>query len=354
MADESFQERTEQATPKRREDARKKGQVARSAELSSFAVLGFSLLGFLVFGAALAQPLGDMAVRYFSNLAQTEVSITSIGRLLADSMFTFGKAAAIPAAIAAVVGIGAAVMQVGWKPSFEALEIKWERFDVVKGIGRLFSKRSLFQLGRDTVKLAIIGWVGYLAVDAESDRFPLFVDMDTAQIGLTLGGMALRVGFKITAALLVIAAADYAFQKYDFEKNLRMTRQQVKEELKHTEGDPQIKARVRRVQRELSQRRMMQDVPKADVVVTNPTHLAVALQYDRDAMNAPTVIAKGADLIAERIKQIAREHQIPVVENQPLARALYRTVEIGVEIPEALFEAAAAVLAMAYRTRKER
>jgi len=352
MAEESFQERTEKATPKRREEARKKGQVAKSAEISSFAVLGFSLLGFMAFGPILAKTLGSLAVTNFSNLAHFEITPYTIPGHLVHWMKQFAQAAVFPAAVAAVVGTGVAVLQVGWKPSAEAMEIKWEKFDIVKGIGKLFSMRSLFQLVRDTLKLTIIAWVAYLAIDVESKHFPLLVDMQLGQFAMTLGGMALRVAFKITIALLVIAAADYAYQKYEYEKNLRMTKQQVKEEMKTLEGNPQIKSRVRRIQREMSQKRMMQDVAQADVVVTNPTHLAVALKYNREEMAAPTVIAKGAELIAEQIKHVAREHEIPIIENKPLARALYRTVAIGIEIPEALFEAAASVLAIAYRIKR--
>jgi len=352
MAEESFQERTEKATPKRREDARKKGQVAKSAEVSSFAVLGFSLLGFMAFGPILAKTLSGLAITNFGNLTAFEITPFTITDHFVEWLKVFAQAAILPAGVAAVVGIGVAVMQVGWKPSAEAMEIKWEKFNVVKGVGKLFSMRSLFQLSRDTLKLTIIAWVAYLAIDIESRSFPLLVDLELGQFAMTLGGMALRVGFKITVALLVIAAADYAYQKYEYEKNLRMTKQQVKEEMKQLEGNPQIKSRVRQIQREMSQKRMMQDVAKADVVVTNPTHLAVALQYDRDSMSAPTVIAKGAELIAEQIKKVAREHEIPIIENKPLARALYRSVAIGIEIPETLFEAAASVLAMAYRLKR--
>jgi flagellar biosynthetic protein FlhB len=351
MAEESFQERTEKATPKRREDARKKGQVAKSAELSSFFVLTFSLLGFLAFGPMLAKTLAGLATHHFEHLNEIEISVTTISGHYQNWLLTYGRAAALPALVAAVIGGAVAVLQVGWKPSFEAMELKWERFDIIKGLKKLFGARSLFQLARDTAKLLIIAWVAYLAIDAEKAKFPLLVDLGLGQTALTMAGMAVRVGFKITAALLVIAAVDYAYQRYDYEKNLRMTKQQVKEEIKHLEGDPQIKSRVRRIQREMSRRRMMEDVASADVVVTNPTHLAVALRYDRSQMSAPTVVAKGAELVAQKIREIALAHNIPVVENRPLAQALYRTVAIGVEIPEALFEAAAAVLAMAYKLR---
>lgn len=348
MAEESFQEKTEPATAKHREESRKKGQVAKSAEMSSFFVLSFSLLGLLVFGPAMSDTLSELAVYNFQNIGHIDISVSTLQGLMSGWMITFLEAAAIPALIAAIVGTSIAVLQVGWKPSFESMEFKWDRFDVIKGLGKLVSGRSLFQLARDTMKLTIIAWIAYYAIRAEQKIFPLFVDFSIGQFSQELASMALRVGFKVTAGLLIIAAADYAYQKWEHEKNLRMTKQQLKEESKHLEGDPHIKARVRKIQREMAQSRMMPDAAEADVVVTNPTHLAVALKYDRDVMSAPRVVAKGADYIATKIRDIAKEHGVPIIEDKPLAQALYRTVRIGVEIPEALFEAAAAVLALAY------
>lgn len=353
MGEESLQEKTEPATAKHREESRKKGQVAKSAEMSSFFVLSFSLLGLLVFGPAMADTLSKLAVHNFQNLGHIDVSITTLPGLMSGWMITFLEAATFPAMIAAIVGTSLAVLQVGWKPSFESMEFKWDRFDVIKGVGKLVSGRSLFQLVRDSMKLALIGWIAYYAIRAEQEVFPLFVDFSVGQISQELVSMSLRVGFKVTAGLLIIAALDYAYQKWEHEKKLRMTKQQLKEESKHLEGDPHIKARVRKIQREMAQSRMMQDAAEADVVVTNPTHLAVALKYDRDVMGAPKVVAKGADYIASKIRDIAKEHGVPVVEDKPLAQALYRTVRIGVEIPEALFEAAAAVLALAYGKLEE-
>lgn len=353
MSEESLQERTEQATPKRREDARKHGQVLRSAELSSVAVLACSLLGLLAFGPLVASTLAGLAVHHFQHLNEIEISISTLPGLAAHWLSTFGRAALAPALVAAAVGTGVTVLQVGFKVSFESLEFRWNRIDLLQGLSRLCGRRSWFQMARDLAKLALIGTAGYFAIEAEGDRFLLFADLSPGQTASLLGAMSLRVGFKITATLLVIAAVDYAYQKFDFEKNLRMSRQQVKEESKQLEGDPQIKSRVRHIQRELSRKRMMADVATADVVVTNPTHLAVALRYRRQTDSAPVMVAKGADYLATRIREKAVELGIPVVENRPLAQSLYRLVKIGVEIPESLFEAAAAVLAMAYRIRGE-
>lgn len=354
MAEETLQDRTEQATPRRREEARKKGQVLRSAEVSSFAVLAASLLGLLAFGPMLASSLGRLAVHHFQHSTEIDISLSTLPALTAGWMLAFGRALLAPALVALVAGTGAALLQVGWKPSLEAMAVKWDRFNVVSGVGRLFGRRSLFQMMRDVLKLVLIAVAAYYAIGAEQERFPLMIDLSAAQTASMLGAMSLRVGFKITAALLVIAALDFAYQKWDFEKTLRMTRQEIKEETRQLEGDPQIRSRVRQIQREISRRRWMDEVAQADVVITHPTHLAVALRYRRDLDTAPVVVAKGADYIAARIREIALEHGIPVVENQPLARSLYRLVKIGVEIPETLFEAAAAVLAMACRLKDGR
>ena len=354
MAEETLQDRTEQATPKRRDDARRKGQVLRSADVSSFAVIAGSLLGLLAFGPLVASTLGRLAVHNLHHATDIEISITTLPGLAAGWMSAFARAAVAPALVALVVGTGASLLQVGWKPSLEALSVKWERFNVVQGVGRLFGRRSAFQALKDTIKLGLIGVVAYFAISAEQDTFPLLADMSPTQTASLLGAMSLRVGFKIAAALLVIAAIDFAYQKWDHEKNLRMTRQEIREETKQLEGDPQIRARVRHIQREMSRHRMMDDVAQADVVVTHPTHLAVALRYRRDQDAAPVVVAKGADLLATRIADLARELGIPVIESRPLAQSLYRMVKVGVEIPETLFEAAAAVLAMAYRLKEER
>jgi flagellar biosynthesis protein FlhB len=354
MAEETLQDRTEQATPKRREDARRKGQVLRSAELSSFAVLACSLLALLAFGPLLASTLGKLAVRNFQHSADIELSLSTLPALAAAWIATFAKAALPPALLVAGVLTAVTVLQVGWKPSLEALEFRWERLDFARGLCRLAGPRSWFQAARDVVKLVLIGAAAYFAIRGEAERFPMLADLSPGQTAALLGAMSLRVGFKITATLSVIVALDFAYQKYDFEKNLRMTRQEVKEESHQLEGDPQIRARIRQIQRQLSRRRMMADVATANVVVTRPAHLAVALRYRRDVDAAPVVVAKGSDAVAARIREQASRQGIPVSEQGPLATALYQRVKIGVEIPEALFEETAALLAGSYSHRGER
>ncbi|MBD3297688.1 MAG: flagellar biosynthesis protein FlhB [candidate division Zixibacteria bacterium] len=353
MADESTQEKTETATPHRREEARKKGQVARSAELNSFALLFLGTLFLLFAGPALAADLTRLMQHLFGIMSNPPVTAEdATSTLTLVGVRTLAMLA--PFFLAAVaIALVAAGSQVGFRFSPEAMQPKFEKLDLVKGAKRLFSKRSLFELVRDVFKLSVIGTVSYFAVSAEREGFLTLVDADMSAI-LTFTGWALfRVAIKIILALMVLAIADFAFQRYDFEKSIRMSKHEVKEELKQHEGSPQMKSRVRQVQRELARMRMGQEVPKADVVVTNPTSLACALKYDPDSMGAPVLLAKGARLLADKIKEIAREADVPIVENKPLARALYSSVEIGGTVPAELYKAVAEVLAYVYRLKSD-
>jgi flagellar biosynthetic protein FlhB len=211
----------------------------------------------------------------------------------------------------------------------------------------------LFELCKNIVKISLIGIVGYYAVESEMQHVALLPDMSVGQIMGFIGAAAFRVALKCSLMLVALAILDYAYQRWEFEKSIRMTKQEIKEEMKNTEGNPQIKSRIRQVQRDVAFRRMMSDVPKADVVVTNPTQIAVALKYDMEEMEAPEVVAKGQRLIAERIKEIAKENDIPIVENKPLARALFKACDVGMQIPANLFRAVAEVLAYVYKLNGE-
>ncbi len=353
MADDSAQEKTESATPHRREEARKKGQVARSNELNSFAILFFGTIFLLFAGPALARDLADLMRELLANLASAPTTATdAVALLMHMGMRMLGMLAPLFLAVV-VIAIVVNGAQVGFRITPEALKLKTEKFDIIKGFKRLFSRRSFVELIRDVVKLAIIGTVAYFAVTAERDGFLSLSDADTGGI-LTFAGWAIfRVGIKIILALFLLAVGDFAFQKWEFEKSIRMTKHETKEEMRQQEGSPQLKSRIRQVQRELARMRMGREVPHADVVVTNPTHLAVALKYDLDAMSAPTVVAKGARLLADKIKHIAREAGVPIVENKPLARALYASVDVGGMVPAELYKATAEVLAYVYRLRGE-
>jgi len=211
--------------------------------------------------------------------------------------------------------------------------------------------RSAVQLVRDPLKLVAIGLIGYLAIRSEFEGFAVLSDLSIAQLGATLARLTLVISLKIGVAMLVIGILDFLYQRYDHEKSLRMSRQEIRDEMKETEGSPEVKARTRQIQRQMARQRMMAAVPEADVVVTNPVHLAVALKYDPSEMDAPTVLAKGQRLVAEKIKEIARAHGIPVIEDKPLARAIFKMCEVGDLIPAKLYRAVAEVLAHIYRLK---
>jgi flagellar biosynthetic protein FlhB len=352
MAEESFQEKTEPATGKKREEARKRGHVARSLELNSALILVFGMLILSLAGGNLVSQLADMTRGTIAAAGSFRVTAASIHAVVPGGILKVGLILAPVVLGVGVVGLAAGYAQVGFQLSGEALQPRLERFNPLKGIKKvLISRRSLVELLKNLVKVAIVGGAGAIAVQDVLEESMTLLDGDAGAALGFIGRASLSVGMKTGLAFLVLAVLDYLYQRFEYEHDLRMTRQEVKEEHKALEGDPVVRGRIRGVQRRIAYRRMMHDVPTADVVVTNPTHLAIALRYDLDRMQAPAVVAKGADLIAQRIREIAREHDIPIVEDRPLAWALYRTVEIGEQIPEKLFQAVAQLLATIYRLR---
>lgn len=351
MAEEFDQdERTEQATPRKREQVRQKGQVARSQEINSVAVLFSGLLAVMVFSNSMYSGLTD-ALRYNIRTCLIDINVNSAYNLLIANGAILIKLVAPVLIFVGVVGILVNLAQVGVAISFEPLQPKLDKLDPLRGARRLFSQRIIFDLLRDTFKVAIIGFVAYSALKGEIDNYVPLADKEVGQILQYAGKISLKVGFRVAGALLIIAILDYAFQKFQFERQIRMTRQELKEEYKLYEGDPIVKSRIKRIQRELARARMMKEVPKADVVVTNPTHIAVALKYDAETMSAPTVVAKGERLVAETIKKLALAASVPVVEDPPLARALFEAVEVGMAIPAKLYRAVAELLAHVYKLK---
>lgn len=349
MAD-TGQERTELATPRRRREARERGQVARSVELSSFLVLLASLLAL----AALAPQLGGGLGRFLVGGIDAAFTVSlDAGTLPILSRLWVGEALRLLAPlwlILLVVGIAASVAQVGFNVNGSLLAPKPERIDPVAGFRRLFSKRSGFELAKSLVKMAMLLAITWWTL---SGRVEAIVGLSGLELGpalVVLGKTALLLAGRLILLLVVLAGADYAFQRWQHEQDIMMTPQELKEEYKETEGDPLLKSRLRALQREMSLRRMMEDVKRADVVVTNPTHFAVALRY-QEREGAPRVLAKGADLVAARIRETAQAAKVPVVENAPLARALFAECEIGETIPLKLFQAVAELLAYVYRLR---
>jgi flagellar biosynthesis protein FlhB len=352
MSDQSFEEKTEKPTPKKRQDARKKGEVAKSRELPSVAVLMAGIVTLAVSGPHINSSFRIIMEKMFSNLSQKELSILSVTSMAQEltGLFLLTIAPVIGAVF--LTAIFSNILQVGFLLSSESIKPKLSKLDPIKGFSRLFSIQSFMEFCKSILKLVIIGGVGYLSIKGELNNLPALGDMQIKAITAYILITTLKIGLKCALAMIVLVAADYAFQKWQFEKKLKMTKHDIKEEMKRSEGDPLIKSRIRSIQMEMARKRMMQDVPKADVVITNPTHFAVALSYDNLSAEAPKVLAKGAGEIARKIKEIAKSNDIPVVENKELARSLYSLVDIGTEIPVSLYQAVAEVLAYIYKLKK--
>lgn len=348
---ESAEERTEQATTQRREDFRKAGQVAQSREIGTILILLSVTLVFYFLSRNILLQISGMLnssfTEYLLRAAREHDLLAGLKALTAQGFLVL-----LPVfLVVVVIGIFSSVAQIGFLSAWENIEPNLERINPISNLGRLFNLRSLMEGLKSLAKIIIVGAVAFLVLKKELKLAPQLVQMAVPQILTYIGFAVFKLIGGICALLGLLAIVDYFFQRWDLEKRMRMTKQEVKQEVKQREGDPLIKSRIRRIQRELAQKRMMEKVPKADVIVTNPTHIAVALQYDRSAMAAPVMVAKGADLIAEKIKEIARKHQIPIIENKPLARTIFKTLKIGQAIPRSLYNAVAEVLAYVYKVK---
>lgn len=353
MAEESFQERTEEPTQRRREEAREEGQVARSVEINSAIILLFGILSLFFMGGVLKGQLTTFMQRM---LREAPIASLSSGNVYAYSIFFASFLVKVLSPIFGVLivaGLLANILQVGFLFSTKPLAPKFNKLNPASGVKKLFSKRSLEMLIRDVLKVALIGYVAYRTVKPQMGACIPLVDAEVKQIFAFAARMTFQVGIRTAIVMLILAALDYLFQRYEHTKDLRMTKEQVKEEQKRSEGDPLIKSRVRSIQREMARKRMMASVPEADVVITNPVRLAVALKYDPQSMKAPSVVAKGERLIAAQIKRIAQEAGVPIIEDKPLARALYKAVEVGMEVPQSLYRAVAEVLAYVFRMKRK-
>lgn len=353
MPDRNYQDRTEPATPKRREEARKKGQIAQSREISSVLVLLSALGVFFFSGLHIFQGLSDLMRGVFQNIATLRLQEGSISVFLFEILLQI-FIILMPLMLAVVVaGIAANLLQVGFLFTLEPLTPKLSKLNPFSGIKRLLSLRSLAELSKSLLKVVVVGGIAFLMVKGELESIPSLMHMAVGETLSFFGRVSFKIGLYTCLTLIVLALLDYAFQRWQHEKSLRMTKQEVKDELKQREGDPAVKARIRGVQRDMAQRRMMESVPKADVVITNPTHLAIALKYDAEKMMAPKVTAKGAGFIAERIRELAKRNGVPVVEHKPLAQTLFKVVEIGGIIPASLYKAVAEILAYVYGLKTE-
>ncbi len=351
MSDDSFQEKTEQPTPRRRQELREKGEVAKSRELPSVAVLLASLISLTLFGSYMYSHVHFIMKGSFALPLLDDLSIPSFMRF-AQEIITHFILILIPLLAAIfVVAILSNIMQVGFILSAESLMPKLSKIDPIKGCGRLFSKNALMELVKSLLKLIIVGAVAYYTIKGEMQNVSTLGRMGLNAIAYYILTGFFKIFIKCTLAMIFIVVIDYAYQRWEFENRIKMSKQEVKDEFKKAEGDPLVKSRIRSIQMQMARRRMMQAVPEADVVVTNPIHLAVALKYDSNTMNAPQVIAKGAGKIAEKIRELAKENDIPVVEKKELAQSLYKLTEIGQEISPSLYQAVAEVLAYIYKLK---
>lgn len=352
MADDSSEEKTEQATPKKRQDARKKGDVAKSKELPSVAVLLSGLLTFIVFGTYMYAQIQNIMIKAFRLPITKELSLNIFLDFSGEMVTAFFMIMAPLFLIIFIVAILSNIMQVGFMMSAESIMPKFSKLDPFKGIGRLFSSQSVMEAIKCVAKLFIVGWIGYVTIKGEMDQIFLLGELAFEDIVSYIFFTTFKLFIRCTMAMIVIVVIDYAFQKWQFEKKLKMSKKDIKDESKESEGDPMIKSRIRNIQMQMARNRMMQDVPDADVIITNPTHYAVALKYDDLSMGAPRVLAKGKGEIAKKIKALAVEHSILLYENRELARNLYKMVEINQEVPPLLYQAVAEVLAYVYKQRQ--
>ncbi len=352
MADESFEERTEAPTDKRRSEAREKGNVAKSAEINSALVLLAGILVLKLSGPWMYSQLLGFIRSPFEYIAHPFADVAFCSALAAKSLSFLFYICLPVCLVILVIGIAANLVQIGFLFTLQPLTPRLDKLDLISGMKRLFSVRSIVEMIKDVAKLLIVGIIAYVTIKGEFDKFICLWDASPAVIFSFILNVSFKIVFRVVIALLFISLLDYLYQRYEYEKKLKMTKQEVKEEHKQMDGDPQIKSRVRSLQREMARRRMMQEVPKATVIVTNPTFIAIAIRYEPDEMQTPKVVAKGKRLMAEQIKKKALEADIPIVEDKPLARAMYDKVEPGDDIPIEFFAAVAEVMAYVYRLRK--
>lgn len=347
--------RTEQPTAKKKDDARKKGQVAHSKELNTaILIVGFCGVALVLGGYMINRIIQEFRFA-FGQIAKviadgnTKLLVATLGESILQILWI-----CLPLWLSLMVlAFIIAYIQVKWKVSFEPMKFKMSKMNPLKGIKRIFSGESIINLLFSIAKVTLLGLVAYNFI---IKKIPIFLGLHEASAALTLsiiGKSIIELGFNVGGFFLVLAIADYIYQRHKHNESIKMTKEEVKEEYKNTEGDPQIKGKIKQKMRQMSMQRMMHAVPEADVIITNPTHFAVALKYDKNSEKAPIVVAKGTDYVAQKIKEKAREENVPIVENKPLARSLYAAVDIGEEIPAEMYAAVAEILAYVYKLEEQ-
>lgn len=360
FADGDGGEKTEDATDKKLRDAREEGKVSKSRELGFAFDLLVMFLVLKVFVGYVGTSFLEIFQFVYGNMADflkdngrilTSVAVSRllaqvIGRmfLIVLPFFVFGF----------VITVLVTVLQVGWKVTTKPMLPKLSKFNPINGFKRILSKDSLFELVKSIAKIGLIAYVAYASIKGKANMIFILYELSLNEAVALIGDIIIDVGLKISIVYMIVGIVDFAYQKHKFKKEMKMTKQEIKDEYKNTEGDPQIKGRIRSKMQEASRRRMMQDVPKADVVITNPTHYAVALKYNEGVDVAPRVVAKGEQYLAQKIKEIAKENNVPLVENKPVARMLYHNIDLGELIPAELYQAVAEILASVYNAKHGR
>jgi len=349
MADKSS--KTEKPTPRKLHKAREKGQIARSREIPMIATLLAMLLMLYYFGSNIVQGLEREIHHHLRFNVQQELTIVVVATIFKDIAFRIGMLM-VPIFLAiAAISVASNAAQGGLAVSSESLRPKFNKLNPIQGVKKIFSKNGLVNLAKSLLLIIAVGIISWQVVSGYMTMYPRLILMDVRQIFYWTTTISFKILIRVAILMIVIAIADYLFQKYQFKQQLKMSKQEVKDEYKEMEGDPTTKRRIRRIQLDMARKRMMADVPTADVVITNPTHYAAALSYKMESMEAPKVIAKGANLVAQKIKDLAREHDIPIVENKPLAQTLYKTVKVGDYIPMDLYRTVAEILAYVFKAR---
>jgi flagellar biosynthesis protein FlhB len=348
-------DKTEKATPKKRQDARKKGQVFHSKEITSAVILLFLFVGLRIFGSNMYSELATYMKTVFTEYPQLDgfFTINTLTKTFLETVLVIIRSVAPLFAIAVISGLVAGYAQVGFIFTFDTLGMKFSRINPFSGLKRMFSLHSFVELIKSIIKITIACVIAYLYIKGEEKNVFTLIYMDPMNIAMYICNVSIDVAIRICVALALIGVLDFGYQWWEYEKNLRMSKQEIKDEYKQMEGNPEVKSKIKQKQRQISMRRMMNEVPKADVVITNPTHFAIAIKYDPVKSSAPIIIAKGQDFIALRIKEIAKENKIEIVENKPLARTLFETVEVGAAIPAELYQAVAEILAFVYSLKEK-
>jgi flagellar biosynthetic protein FlhB len=346
-------EKTEKATPKKRQDSRKKGQVAKSQDINTAILLLFIFFLFLVVGEYMKDAMTNMFRHSFTEYMKWEVTENNVQQVFVETTVEMSKAIAPIMGVAIIAGIASNFMQVGVLFTTEPLKIDLKKIDPIQGAKKIFSARAIVELLKSLLKITFVGFVTFSIIWINKDEMMMLSGKDVDSALAFFGNITVIMGIAASLLLLILAVLDYMYQKYDFEKNIRMSKNDIKDEYKNIEGNPLIKGKIKEKQRQMAARRMMSEVPKADVVITNPTHFAIAIKYDENLVNAPYVVAKGTDYVALKIKEVAKATHIPTVENRPLARAMYSQVDIGNAIGEEFFQAVAEILAYVYQLEKK-